>query len=176
MIPIAIRARPGLTLGSATALGLGALASSALICGLASLALGVSHAAPHDAISDSPAAVGSLFLHNAWVAGIPLGLAALGWDRTAGLSRVGDAVVLASLAVNGGIVGYAAARSGAELARYLPHLPFEWGAIALGAGAWLTLRLGAPTDRRALLLRAAALCAAALLVAALLEVYAAPLG
>ena len=84
--------------------------------------------------------------------------------------------MLASLAVNGGIVGYAAARSGAELARYLPHLPFEWGAIALGAGAWLTLRLGATSDRRALLLRAALLCAAALLVAALLEVYAAPLG
>jgi hypothetical protein len=85
-------------------------------------------------------------------------------------------VVSASLAVNGGVVGYAAARSGAELARYLPHLPFEWGAIALAAGAWLCLRLGTASNRRSLLLRAALLCGTALLVAALLEVYAVPLG
>ena len=172
----ALPAPRGPTLVRASALMLAALCASALACGLVALVFGVSHATPHDAISDSPTAVGSLFLHNAWVAGIPLGLAALGWDRTAGLARVGDSVVMASLAVNGGIVGYAAARSGAELVRYLPHLPFEWGAIALAAGAWLTLRLGATTDRRALLLRTAAFCAAALSVAALLEVYAAPLG
>jgi hypothetical protein len=173
---IALRVRPGPTLASAAALALGGLCVSALVGGLLAIALGASHAEPHDAIADSPEQVASLFAHNAWVAAIPLGLGALGWDRTAYLDRLGDLVVTGSLIANGAAVGDALTRSGPELLRYLPHLPFEWGAIALGAGSWLSLRVSEATDRSELLLRAAALCAGALLIAAVLEVYAVPLG
>jgi hypothetical protein len=165
-----------LSLALGTTLCFAGLCMSALLGLLAEVAFGACHRAPHDAISDSPAAVASLFLHNAGVAGIALGLAALGWDRTPRLARVGDALLAASLAVNGGVVGYALARSGVELARYLPHLPFEWLGMAAGGGAWLSLRLSQPSDRTAVLLCALALASGALLVAALLEVYAAPLG
>ncbi len=160
---------------SATGLAACALLLAAALGALAALGLGVSHTEPHDAIKDSPGAVASLFAHNAAVAWIPLALAAIGWDRTPGLQLTGDLVVGASLIANGAVVGYAIARTGPELAAYLPHLPFEWSAIALPAGAWLCLRRGYP-DRRALLLQTLGLSAASLLVAALLEVYAVPLG
>ena len=173
---LTLRARPGPTLVLDSALCFAALCTSALLALLLALALGASHRAPHDAISDSPGAVASLFAHNAWVAAIPLGLGGLAWDRTAYLDHLGDLVVTVSLIANGAAVGYAFARSGPELVRYLPHLPFEWGGIALSAGAWLSLRVSEPTDRTSLLLRAVALAAGALLVAAVLEVYAAPLG
>ena len=172
---LALRARPGLNLAAASGLCLAAVIASAGLVALFAVAVGASHANPHDAIEESPRAVATLFAHNAAVAWIPLGLAALGWDRARGLQLAGDAVVLASLIANGGVVGYALARVGPELAAYLPHLPVEWTALALPAGAWLSIRRGYP-DRRALLLQALGLSAAALLVAAVLEVYAAPLG
>jgi hypothetical protein len=173
---LTLRARSGRTLAADSSLCFAALCASALLALLLALALGASHRAPHDAIPDSPGAVASLFAHNASVVAIPLGLGALGWERTAHLDRLGDLVVIVSLIANGAAVGYALARSGPELARYLPHLPFEWGAIALGAGAWHSLRLSEVTDRTGLLLRAGTLAAGALLLAALLEVYAVPLG
>jgi hypothetical protein len=172
---LALRPRPGLTLTAASGVCLAAVIASAALAALVAVAAGTSHANPHDAIDDSPGAVAALFAHNAAVAWIPLGLAALGWDRARSLHLTGDAVVLASLIANGAVVGYALARAGPELAAYLPHLPFEWTAIALPAGAWLCLRRGCP-DPWALLLQTLALSAAALLVAALIEVYAVPLG
>jgi hypothetical protein len=172
---LALRARSGFTLTAAGGLCFAALIASAALATLIALAAGASHTNPHDAIDDSPGAVASLFAHNAAVAWIPLGLAALGWDRERGLRLTGDAVVLASLIANGGVVGYALARVDPKLAAYLPHLPFEWTAIALPAGAWLCLRRAYP-NRRALLLQTLRLSACALLLAALLEVYAVPLG
>jgi hypothetical protein len=172
---LALRARPGLTLSVASGLCLAAMISSGVVAALFAVVASASHAYPHDAIADSPGTVATLFAHNAAVAWIPLGLAAIGWDRTRGLQMTGDLVVLASLIANGAAVGYALSRTGFELVAYLPHLPFEWSAIALPAGAWLCLRR-AYTQRRALLLRTLGLSAAALLLAAVIEVYAAPLG
>ena len=171
-----LRARPGLNLGTASAAAVFLLAGCALLAATLALAIGATHTHPRDAISDSPAAVLSLLAHNAGVVGIPLALSALGWDRSAGLASVGDLLIAASLIANGGIVGWVAAHTGLQLAAYLPHLPFEWAALAIAAGAWLCLRRSAPRDRRVLLLRALGLTASALLIAALLEVYAAPLG
>ena len=107
------------------------LLASATLAALTGLLLGAPDAQPRDAIQDSPGAVLALFAHNVAAAGIPLALAALGWDRTRGLDGVGDAIVAASLIANGALVGWAFARAGIELAAYLPHLPFEWTAIAL---------------------------------------------
>ena len=172
---LARRARPGLTPTAASGLCLAALIASAALATLIALAGAASHTNPHDSIDDSPGAVAALFAHNAGVAWIPLGLAALGWDRARGLRLTGDAIVLASLIANGGVVGYALARVGPELAAYLPHLPVEWTAIALPAGAWLCLRRGY-SNRRALLLQTLGVSACTLLLAALLEIYAVPLG
>jgi hypothetical protein len=172
---VTFRPRPGLTLTAASGLCLAVLTASAAVASLVAIAAGASHTNPHDAIDDSPGAVAALFAHNAAVAWIPLGLAGLGWDRARGLQLTGDAVVLASLIANGGVVGYALARVGPELAAYLPHLPLEWAAIAVPAGAWRCLRRGYPGPR-ALLLQTLGLSATALVLAAVIEVYAVPLG
>jgi hypothetical protein len=169
-------ARSPATLGAASLACLAALLAAALCALVLGLALGVPSREPHDAIRDSPGEVAALFLHNLYVAGIPLALAALGWDRMPRLGVVGDALVALSLLANGAVVGWALARAGAQLLAYLPHLPLEWAGIAVAAGAWLRLRLAEPPERRALLLRGLLLSAAALLFAAAVEVYAAPLG
>ena len=175
---LALRARPGLTLARPRALPpRGLLAGCALLAASWRLRIGASHAHPRDAIDDSPAAVAlAPRPQRRRRRGSRSRLAALGWDRSAGLALAGDLVVAASLIANGAVVGWALARTGLELAAYLPHLPFEWAALAIPAGAWLCLRRGAPPIAAALLLRALGLTAVALLVAALLEVYAAPLG
>jgi Stage II sporulation protein M len=79
------------------------------------------------------------------------------------------------LVVNGAVVGWAVARAGLGLAAYLPHLPLEWGAIAIGAGTWLAFRREAPSERRPALLRALAATLGLLFGAALVEAYLVPI-
>jgi hypothetical protein len=153
-----------------------ALCSSALVTALIALALGAPPATPHDSIDPNAAAVASLVLHNAAVAMVPLALLALGWDQIPIVKNLADGLVAVVVIVNGAVVGYAFARAGPALLPYLPHLPFEWMAVAIPAGAWFSFRLQPPVNRRSSLLRAVVPTALALLIAALLEALATPLG
>jgi hypothetical protein len=152
------------------------LCSSALVTALIALALGAPPTTPHDSIDPNGAAVVSLVLHNAAVAMVPLALLALGWDQTPILRNLADGLVAVLVIANGAVVGYAFARAGVALLPYLPHLPFEWTALAIPAGAWYSFRLQPPVDRRSSLLRAVVPTTLALLIAALLEALATPLG
>jgi hypothetical protein len=171
---LASSARSASAAASAAAAAFALLSLSAALATLVGLEIGASQRAPHDAIEDSAAAVGSLILHNAAVVLIPFALLALGWERMPGIRHLGDGVVIASLLGNGAVVGYAFARAGLGLAAYLPHLPFEWGAIAIPAGTWFVFRRATPGDPPGLLLRALGASALALVIAAVLEVYAVP--
>lgn len=152
------------------------LCSSALVTALIVLALGAPSVTPHDSIDPNAAAVVSLFLHNAAVATMPLALLALGWDQIPIVKNLADGLVAVVVIANGAVVGYAFARAGLALLPYLPHLPFEWTAIAIPAGAWFSFRLQPPVDRRSSLVRAVGPTTLALLIAALLEAVATPLG
>ncbi|MCA1680738.1 MAG: hypothetical protein LC777_18220, partial [Actinobacteria bacterium] len=84
-------------------------------------------------------------------------------------------LVAALVSANPVIVGLALGRHPTALVVYLPHLPFEDGALAIAASAWLTRRLPNP-DRRPPtgLLACASLTLTLAAIAALLETYAVP--
>lgn len=88
----------------------------------------------------------SIFINNARVLAVPLGLTAVGW--TVGRTRiVGDAVVAGLAAASVVPVGLAIGDHGRELAPYLPHLPIEWAALSVAVAAWVAHRGRAATPR-----------------------------
>jgi hypothetical protein len=126
-----------------------------------------------------PGDVAALWLHNLRAVALPLlGAAALsGLSRTAGSWRTARALLDALLLVSGAanllmlavsIAGYGPVR----MARWLPHLPFEFAALAAAVAAYLLARR-APL-RAAQLARTAATAVALLGVAAVLETYGVP--
>jgi hypothetical protein len=83
-----------------------------------------------------------------------------------------DAIVGAVCATNAFIVGLALGAHGGAALRWLPHLPLEWGALAVGCAMYVALR-GSRASRRATVYGAG--CALALVVCgAAVEVYATP--
>ena len=80
--------------------------------------------------------------------------------------------MLGALLANTTAVGAAIGTYGARLLPYIPQLPLEWAALALGASAWLVQR------RRALLISDAlgvlVLIATLLLMAGALETFGVP--
>jgi hypothetical protein len=132
-----------------------------------------------DATPAAPADMAALWLHNLSAVTLPLlgaaALSALGCS--AGTWRTVRALLDALLAVGGAgnllilavsVAGYGPLR----LARWLPHLPFEFAALAIGATAYLVARR---VPLRPVELTAAAAAAVVLLgVAALLETYGVP--
>lgn len=131
---------------------------------------------PRDALPAGPSTVLELLAQNAPVALWPLALVALGWPAIPAIRTLGDLLIIAQLLGHGLLVGAAlAAHDG--LWRYLPHLPLEWAAIAVPAGAWLTARSrpgGVALDRRALTW-AGGLTGALLIAAGAVETYAVPI-
>jgi hypothetical protein len=114
----------------------------------------------------------TLSAHNVPICAWPLLLGVVGAHRHRLARRLGDGLVLACMIANTLPVGAALGACGTRLLPYLPQLPLEWAALALGASGWLIQR------RRALSigegLWSVALIVCVLLCAAVLETAAVP--
>lgn len=113
-----------------------------------------------------------LFAHNLPPAAWPLLLGVLEVHRHRPARQAAHTLVVAVFAINVLTVGAALGVYGVALLPYIPQIPFEWAALALGASAGL-MQSHAPLKRRegTLLL---ALIAGALLCAAVFETIAVP--
>jgi hypothetical protein len=103
---------------------------------------------------------------------IPVALAALGLARSPAGRVVGDALVAATLIVNGALVGAVVGGYGLALLPSLVHLPLEWEAFAVAAAAWGIARGRDASQAEDMPIAAAS--AALVLLAAAVEVYATP--
>jgi len=112
------------------------------------------------------------WLHNVRVGGWPLLLAALGLHRHRWQRRLGDVLLATSLIANGTLVGAAIAAGHERILPYLPHLPFEWAALALSATGWYQTSRGRLTHHQ--LVRLVVACLTTLLAAAIMETYCVP--
>jgi hypothetical protein len=93
--------------------------------------------------------------------------------RVAGATRtLGDCALLASITLNTLLAGAAIGSYGPRLAPYIPQLPVEWAALALGAASWVAHRHAPPTVPDGL--RRLALIVVLLVIAAVLETAVAP--
>lgn len=113
-----------------------------------------------------------LLAHNVPLASWPLLLGVVGAHRRHLARRAADMLVAAVLTVNVLTVGGGLGVYGLPLLPYIPQVPCEWAALALGASAWLMQRRDALTVREGVALFA--LIAGALLCAAVLETGAVP--
>jgi hypothetical protein len=93
----------------------------------------------------------ALTVHNVPIAAWPVLLGLTGADRHRLSRRLADWGVLACVVVNCAPVGAAFAAYGTALIAYLPHLPLEWAALALGASSWLVQRVRPLSTRERLL-------------------------
>jgi hypothetical protein len=153
-----------------------ALVLSAIAASIVGELIGIDPKSPRDALHGSLGEIASLAAHNAGVALLPLGLLAIGWDQLRGVDHAGDALVAGMIIANGVSIGLGFARAGLELFAYLPHLPLEWAALALPAGAWVAFRAQPPRDRAQTLVYVAALTGLLVVVAAVVESLAVPVG
>lgn len=128
-----------------------------------------------DPALNAPPALGhvlALAAHNLPITAWPILLGVVGAHRSASGRLAADVLVAAALIANTTQVGAALAAYGPPLLSYLPQLPIEWAALALGTSAWLIQR-GRPLafgESIALF----ALSAAVVLCAALVETVAVP--
>jgi hypothetical protein len=81
-----------------------------------------------------------LLAHNLPIASWPLLLGVLGVHRNHHTRQAADTLVAAVLLSNVLTVGAALGVYGAPLLPYIPQVPLEWAALALGASAWLMQR------------------------------------
>jgi uncharacterized membrane protein SpoIIM required for sporulation len=88
-------------------------------------------------IPHTPGEVLRILLHNLFVVAVPIAVGAA--RRSFGrLGRtVCDVFVVTILARSALLVGAVLGANGGALLPYLVHLPFEWAALGVGAGAWL---------------------------------------
>jgi hypothetical protein len=110
--------------------------------------------------------------HNLPIVAWPLLLGLIGAHRHSLAKHVADGLLAACIIVNTLQVGAALGAYGASLLPYIPQLPVEWGALALGASAWLVQRHRALTVSEGLGLLA--LITGVLLCAGVLETVAVP--
>lgn len=120
----------------------------------------------------TPGEVLRLFLNNCIVVGGLLAVAG-GRHYFGRVGRIVCDVVAATIVLRSGVlVGAVIGANGTDLLPYLVHLPLEWAAVGVCAGAWLL------SFRRRLTARdefhAARLALALLLLAAVIETYATP--
>lgn len=109
---------------------------------------------------------------NMAIAAAPSEWAAIGAAQNRRWRHVVDAVLTATLLTDAGLVGVALGAYGARLLAWLPHLPLEWAALAVGVLPWLAARRG--QRRRVDLLAPLAACFVLLLAAACIETWLTP--
>ncbi len=120
------------------------------------------------------ASIAVLASHNLPIAAWPLLLGIAGADRSRAGRCIGDLLVLASAAASTLPVGAALGAYGSALLAYVPQLPVEWAAVALGVAAWIIDRRRALSGRERLIWLAA--ITTSVLAAAALETMAVPSG
>jgi hypothetical protein len=120
----------------------------------------------------SPARVCLLAIHNLPICAWPLLLGSLRLRPGSRWRRLADIVVAACALANVLPVAAALGGYGWALVPYVPQLPLEWAALAVGFGSWVAERRQGLAGRERLALLAA--IAALALAAALLETYAVP--
>lgn len=107
-----------------------------------------------------------LAAHNIPIFSWPLLLGAFGAHRSRFQTHVADGLLVACIFVNTAQVGVGLAAYGWALLPYLPQVPLEWVAAALGVSAWLVQRRRALTAREGFgvfgLIAVVLVCAAAL--------------
>jgi hypothetical protein len=112
--------------------------------------------------------------HNLPIMAWPILLGVVGAHRSAGGRRAADSLVAAAIVANTAPVGAALVADGPALLPYLPQLPIEWAALALGTSAWMMQRQRPLRRSEGVVLFV--LTAAAALCAAVLETVAVPHG
>jgi hypothetical protein len=128
-----------------------------------------------DASVNPPPRIGhvlGLAAHNLPIAAWPLLLAPIGAHRHRTARLGADALLAVVLILNAAPVGAALAAYGARLIAFVPQLPMEWAALALGAAAWLCQRKRALRPRQVLAVLGG--IAALVAIAAALETVAVP--
>jgi uncharacterized membrane protein SpoIIM required for sporulation len=122
-----------------------------------------------------PPSIGHVLLllaHNLPLASWPLLLGVVGAHRRHLARQAADMLVAAVFTVNVLTVGAGLGVYGLPLLPYIPQVPLEWAALALGASAWLMQRRDPLTRRQGAALFA--LIEGVLLCAAVLETVAVP--
>lgn len=114
----------------------------------------------------------ALAAHNTPIAAWPVLLGLTGAAQHPLARRIADGLVLACILVDALPVGAALGAYGTPLIAYVPQLPLEWAAVALGASSWLLQRRHGLTGSARL--ASLVLIAGALLCAATLETAAVP--
>jgi hypothetical protein len=114
----------------------------------------------------------ALAAHNLPIVAWPILIGLTGVEEHPFGRRVADTAVVMWLIANTAPVGAALAAYGAPLLAYLPQLPFEWAALAVGTAAWITQRRGPATSAERV--RWLAVAAALVLCGAVLETAAVP--
>jgi hypothetical protein len=128
-----------------------------------------------DPALNAPPALGHvlvLAVHNLPITAWPILLGVVGAHRSAGWRLTADVLVVAALIANTAPVGAALALYGPPLLAYLPQVPIEWAALALGTSAWLIRRRRPLARSEGIALFA--LTAAVVFCAALVETVAVP--
>lgn len=95
---------------------------------------------PQPTLNGTITEAASIFVHNLRVLAGPLILAAARWGHGRTTRAIGDVVVGATVLVSPLLVGATLARHGRSLLAYLPHVPVEWAALSVAAGAWIAAR------------------------------------
>jgi hypothetical protein len=88
-------------------------------------------------------------LTNALIALTPTEWALIGAGRSRQWRPAADATLTAMFATDAVLVGSALGAYGLQLVPFIPHLPFEWAALACAVVPWLVARRG-PLDRQVL--------------------------
>jgi hypothetical protein len=127
--------------------------------------------APHPTLHPTLGAIASIFANNLRALAVPFILIAFRFPSSRPSRIAGDALVAGLLLANGVQVGFAIGRWQGRLVPYLPHLPLEYLAASVAAGAWLSGRRSQPL---ATTVRYGALTVALLGAAAVVEVLLTP--
>ena len=165
-----VRAYAAVWLGALAAAVLVTLVGHPLILPARRL-LGATLSARHN----PPPQFGHVFVlaaHNIPIFSWPLLLGAFGAHRSRFQIRIADGLLVACIFVNTAQVGVGLAAYGWALLPYLPQVPLEWAAAALGVSAWLVQRRRALTVREGFAVFA--LIVVVLVGAAVLETVAVP--
>jgi hypothetical protein len=127
---------------------------------------------PHPTLTGTVGEAGGILLNNLRALAAPFLLIILRFPAARITRAVGDAAIAAILTVNCVTVGIQLGRWQGRLLPYLPHVPFEFSALACSTCAWLIAR---DDTKRRRDLTVLALAAVALLTgAACLETWATP--